>query len=85
VLNKIGARESRGGYLKGGRTMRGKKAKALRKKIYGDMSIRQTQYKTLPTSGMFFPNIDAFATSDQVICVGLRQKYQQAKKEGKEV
>ena len=47
--------------------MNGKKAKKLRKKIYGDMSTHLNIYSTMPNG--------------QLVNVGLRYKYQQAKKE----
>jgi len=46
--------------------MRGKKAKELRRKVYGDFSIREKMYKVAP--------------GGQRVCVGRRGEYLKAKK-----
>jgi len=45
--------------------MNEQKAKRIRKKVYGEMSIRNREYTTV---------------NGQVVCKGLRAKYQEAKK-----
>jgi hypothetical protein len=48
--------------------MRGKVAKAIRKSVYGDYSIRGTRYRwDENTPGM-------------VVCIGLRKQYKERKK-----
>jgi hypothetical protein len=47
--------------------MRGKKAKAIRKKVYGDMSQRTKEYKV-------------FKFNPDVLLIKLRRKYQDLKK-----
>lgn len=46
--------------------MRGKKAKELRRKVYGDFSIREKMYRVAP--------------GGQRVCVGRREKYLKEKK-----
>ena len=50
--------------------MRGATAKALRRKVYGDFSIRVRQYEI---------RYDKKGTPTHIITVGLRQVYQRAK------
>lgn len=50
--------------------MRGKKAKAIRKRIYGDHSPKKRRYATDSETG-------------QIICVGLRAAYRRAKAAGR--
>ena len=46
--------------------MNGTKSKMIRREIYGDNSIRNTKYVIKPNG--------------QIVCLGLRKKYQAAKK-----
>lgn len=67
--------------------MRGKKAKAIRKKVYGDMSIRIKEYLEGHEPQMMIntgnkDNISGrsfFKSNPVVICSGLRRKYQDLK------
>lgn len=52
----------------GGRGMRGKVVKAIRKSVYGDYSIRGTRYHWDEN------------TPSMIVCVGLRKRYKERKK-----
>ncbi len=51
-----------------------KQAKALRKAIYGDMALRDTQYECVRRSGRK-------CNTMQVVSTGLRRAYQVAKRQ----
>jgi hypothetical protein len=68
--------------------MRGKKAKAIRKKVYGDMSQRTKEYKEGHEPQMMIATGDKnpltsnmlFRSNPTVLLIGLRRKYQDLKK-----
>lgn len=67
--------------------MRGKKAKAIRKVVYGDNSIRTREYLKGHEPQMMEPNGGAnlltghtsFYSNPTVLCSGMRRVYQQLK------
>jgi hypothetical protein len=62
--------------------MNGRKAKALRKKIYGDQSIKQREYGFFTTVKRFLKKEGGYETVNKttVVCKGLRRAYQDAKR-----
>jgi len=62
--------------------MRGKKAKAIRKEVYGANSIRVKTYIKghEPKMGAFSPDGKWYRPNPTCICSGLRRAYQGAKR-----
>lgn len=68
--------------------MRGVKAKAIRREVYGDMSHRTREYaphhhpqRWRPGTGRdFLGHITSWYRNPTCICTGLRRRYQDAKR-----
>ncbi len=69
--------------------MRGARAKALRKKCYGDLSLKGRKYNVLTTVKKFFTGreddegnkLTENVNKNTIFCTDTRMVYQQAKKE----
>jgi hypothetical protein len=62
--------------------MRGKKAKAVRKQIYGEQSIKQREYGFFTTIKKLLKKDGTYETVNKttIVCKGLRRAYQDAKR-----
>jgi hypothetical protein len=62
--------------------MNGRVAMALRKKIYGDLSLKNPQYSLLQKVWQFvFPEKGCVLKSGQLVCLGPRAQYKAAKRD----